>query len=159
MENVAKKFEQEEGILEEVQQQIKCGGDFYSLPNLFPFIDEDGWHVNFTSAKLVSTKGTEEISGSGYESSLLSPLYDQSLSTHQGISHGSQVMPIGDHYSDDSDSEIFRVKRRSSVKAEKKTANNVMISKFSEQQVNMRSTSFFYLLFLMVNICSCLLLV
>lgn len=44
------------------------------------------------------------------------------------------MKPIVDNESDDSDSEIFRVKRPSSLKAERRNAN-VVSSKHSEQQV------------------------
>lgn len=40
-----------------------------------------------------------------------------------------------DQCSDDSDSEIFRVKRRSSLKVEKRTFNDAMSLKNSEHQV------------------------
>lgn len=40
-----------------------------------------------------------------------------------------------DQGSDDSDSEIFRVKRRSSLKVEKRTINDVSPSNHSENQV------------------------
>ncbi|XP_010276831.1 PREDICTED: lysine-specific demethylase JMJ706-like isoform X2 [Nelumbo nucifera] len=160
MEAVAQAFEQEEGILEEAQKQIKYGSDFYPQYSLLSCIEDDGYvpycemkfemeakeftnidvpdaslssaastlcsfldsehqspaflnneHVNSNSTNFVSSKGLEEISGSIHD-----PLI------------------VRDQYSDDSDSEIFRVKRRSSVKVKKRTVNNVMTSKFSEQQ-------------------------
>ncbi|KAK9272983.1 hypothetical protein L1049_003363 [Liquidambar formosana] len=42
MENVAQKFEQDEGILQEVQQEIKCGDDMCLPPNMIPCI-KDGY--------------------------------------------------------------------------------------------------------------------
>ncbi|XP_010245224.1 PREDICTED: lysine-specific demethylase JMJ706-like isoform X2 [Nelumbo nucifera] len=181
MEAVAQVFEQEEGILEEVQKQIKCGGGF-PQPDLFPCMGEDGYvpyceikfemnseimvtsqdqsqdpecgsyglpmlkqekqftnsnvpeqktsaylnnggifsqgfkctneHVNSSSANFISTKDSEVVLGNIHDSS----------------------PPFQDQCSEDSDSEIFRVKRRSSVKIEKRNVNNVLSSKFSEQQ-------------------------
>lgn len=64
-----------------------------------------------------------------YASSLLSP------STIGNNLHGSNVRAVMDHCSDDSDSETFRVKRRSSLKVGKRTFNDAMSSKNSEHQV------------------------
>lgn len=60
--------------------------------------------------------------------------------------HESSVKPLGDlqkrfdtksivDESDDSDSEIFRVKRPSSLKAERRNMNDAMSSKHTAQQV------------------------
>ncbi|KAJ4958970.1 hypothetical protein NE237_026081 [Protea cynaroides] len=197
MEAAAQKFEQEEGILEEAQQQIKCGGDLCPQPNLFQ-CEEDGYlpyceiefdlnpefmiedqlqnrdcgscslpvsnnEREFTKTHVVDSslscaastlcsflgpeqslslpkqehvdlKGCKEVAGNGNASSLSFPSYGKCLFTHQGMSHGSQLTPVKDQCSDDSDSEIFRVKRRSCVKAEKQTENSVMTSKFSKQK-------------------------
>ncbi|KAJ4950221.1 hypothetical protein NE237_027053 [Protea cynaroides] len=196
MEAAAQKFEQEKGILEEVQQQIKCGCDLCTQPNMSQY-QEDGYvpyseikfdlshetivgdqlqEIDCASCSLpllnshrelmktnvvdsslscaastlcsfidpqepsvpknehVDSKGCKEVAGDCNLSSLSALSYGICLSTRQGTSHGSQVMPVKDQCSDDSDSEIFRVKRRSCVKAEKRTEKNVMTSKFSEQQ-------------------------
>lgn len=49
--------------------------------------------------------------------------------------HRFDTKPIVANESDDSDSEIFRVKRPSSLKAERRIANDAMSTKHSEQQV------------------------
>ncbi|KAF8380738.1 hypothetical protein HHK36_028228 [Tetracentron sinense] len=206
MEAVAHKFEQEEGILQEVQHQIECD-ELYLQLNMLPCNEKDGYtpyceikfqlnleidiktqgqwkdldcgshsqpllnsdkeisktdvsdaslscaastlcsflgpaessfpnngHANFNSGNLGSTNHFQEVFGSAYESSQSSSSCDKLLGIHQENFHGAQVMPIGVQYSDDSDSEIFRVKRRSSVKVEKRTVNTTMMLKFNEQQ-------------------------
>lgn len=45
-----------------------------------------------------------------------------------------------DQGSDDSDSEIFRVKRRSSLKVDKRSVNDISSSKHSENQVKFMET-------------------
>ena len=62
------------------------------------------------------------------------------MSTHQNF-HGSEVKPIVDQDSDDSDSEIFRVKRRSSFKVEKRNANDASSVKHFDHQVSSRVLS------------------
>uniref|UniRef100_A0A2P2LCK7 JmjC domain-containing protein n=1 Tax=Rhizophora mucronata TaxID=61149 RepID=A0A2P2LCK7_RHIMU len=74
-------------------------------------------------------KKSSGVSHSTQKSSLS---YDFS-STQQGDLHGLEVRPCVDQHSDDSDSEIFRVKRRSSQKMEKRVVDDVS-SKNSEHQ-------------------------
>lgn len=71
----------------------------------------------------------ERISNSACESSVSPPVYHESSVKPQG-----DMKPIVDE-SDDSDSEIFRVKRPSSLKAERRNMNDAMSSKHTEQQV------------------------
>ncbi|XP_042502738.1 lysine-specific demethylase JMJ706-like isoform X2 [Macadamia integrifolia] len=196
MEAAAQRFEQEEGILEEIQEQIKCGGDLCPQPNLlqckedgyFPYceiefdlnhefmIEDQLQDIDYGSCSLpmlnnegefmkthvvdsslscaastlcsflgpqqssplpkqdLDLKGCEKVAGNEIASSLSPPSYGKCLFTHQGTLQGSQVLPVKDQFSDDSDSEIFRVKRRSSLKVEKQTENTVMTSKSSENQ-------------------------
>ncbi|XP_050375731.1 lysine-specific demethylase JMJ13 isoform X2 [Argentina anserina] len=70
---------------------------------------------------------------SAYDSSQSAPSYDECSSVHPGNSIASAAGPI-DQGSDDSDSEIFRVKRRSSLKVEKRTITDVSPSDISENQ-------------------------
>ncbi|XP_065879943.1 lysine-specific demethylase JMJ13 isoform X2 [Euphorbia lathyris] len=81
----------------------------------------------------LESKFSSEVSNGMHESSL-SLSRGECLSTQQSSLHGSEVRPTADQQSDDSDSEIFRVKRRSSVKVEKRTANDDASSKNSENQ-------------------------
>lgn len=53
--------------------------------------------------------------------------------------HKFGVKPTVDQDSDDSDSEIFRVKRRSSLKVEKRDVNDAMHAKQSDHQVCFRN--------------------
>lgn len=89
--------------------------------------------AKFNLGDHVSRKFSEDISQNIHESCLSSLSCDECLSTHQNF-HGSEVKPIVDQDSDDSDSEIFRVKRRSSVKVEKRNANDASSVKHFDHQ-------------------------
>ncbi|XP_058104009.1 lysine-specific demethylase JMJ13-like [Magnolia sinica] len=82
-----------------------------------------------------TTKGSEKVSCGAYESLHPSPPHNNCLTSAQGNSHGVQVTPVHDQYSDDSDSEIFRVKRRPPAKVERRNANCITNPKVPEQQV------------------------
>jgi hypothetical protein len=75
----------------------------------------------------------ETISNSAFKSSLSPALYHESSAKLHDLQK-PVTKPIVDNDSDDSDSGIFRVKRPSSLKAEKRNAK-VAASKHSEQQV------------------------
>lgn len=76
---------------------------------------------------------SEDISCSAHERCLLGGEY---LSSHGAIHIGSDCRPVMDKYFDESESdEIFRVKRRSSVKAEKRTMKPSLFIKHSDNQV------------------------
>lgn len=74
----------------------------------------------------------ETISNSACESSLSPALYHESSAKLHDLQK-PDIKPIADNDSDDSDSGIFRVKRPSSLKAEKRNLK-IMASKHSEQQ-------------------------
>ncbi|KAI3914847.1 hypothetical protein MKX01_018016 [Papaver californicum] len=187
MEALAQKFEKEDGILDEVQQQLKSGSDLCLQSKLFPGPDQSGYvpycdirfeqnlqartatmcHMrdlnsdpdflpvsrnsevyiktepslasaastlcSFLEPKAVPTKGSEEVPLSACKPSQYSPLSDKSLSNIRDSSRGFHISPIVDQYDDDSDTEIFRVKRRSSMKMEQRSVNDMDL-KFSEQQ-------------------------
>lgn len=67
----------------------------------------------------------------------------------------SEALPV-DQDNDDSDSEIFRVKRRSSVKIERRTLDNVMNSKSMEQPVSFYWFSIVFILYYPLLLASCL---
>ncbi|KAM1145443.1 hypothetical protein TB2_036922 [Malus domestica] len=82
-----------------------------------------------------SKRHSEEVVRSVYDSSLSSPSYDECSSARPGNSNGSEVRRVVDQGSDDSDSEIFRVKRRSSLKVVgKRSVNDVSASNHSENK-------------------------
>lgn len=101
------------------------------LKSMFQLQDQ----TNFVSRKLGSAKSFEEVSSSIFQTSLSSPSCDECLTTHQDNHHGSEVRPMEDQCSDGSDSEIFRVKRRSSVKVEKRNGNDAVDTKHFVSQV------------------------
>ncbi|KAJ7953409.1 Lysine-specific demethylase [Quillaja saponaria] len=211
MEAVAKRFEQEEGILEEIQNQAKSDGNIYSHPlsTMFQRAEENGYspycEIKFESIDelcmtsdqsqnrdpishsqsilrscsedlrpevsevslscaastlcsfsetLISSSATknvqeqadfnlginnseefsEEVSCSIHKPSVSPPKYHENLSKHRVNLHRSEILSFGDNDSDDSDSEIFRVKRPSALKVDKRNANHAMSLKHSEHQ-------------------------
>ncbi|KAF5938730.1 hypothetical protein HYC85_022989 [Camellia sinensis] len=206
MEAVAKKFEQEEDILTESQQQCRSGDDSFLLLNKFPTAEDDGYtpycKINFDLIpEIVKTQnqiqqpelgshswtmlsvgaenlGTEasDVSlssaaptlhsfpepaanisapnnGQGYANfsvgdleskkfsediprnieSLQSSTSDAYLGTRQCNLRGLDVRPVLDQVSDESDSEIFRVKRRSYVKVEQRNVNDTISPNLEHQ--------------------------
>lgn len=82
----------------------------------------------------IDSKTFFEVSQRACKSSVSSLSQDECPSAKQ-IDYCSSVMkPSVDQDNDDSDSEVFRVKRRSHVKMEKRIVNNVVPSKDSEYQ-------------------------
>lgn len=79
--------------------------------------------------------GGERTSNNACESSPTPAQYHESSCKPQRDLHRSDVKPFVDNRSDDSDSEMFRVKRPSSLKAERRSANDALTVKHSEQQV------------------------
>ncbi|KAK7252509.1 hypothetical protein RIF29_36496 [Crotalaria pallida] len=76
----------------------------------------------------------DKIPKSACESSLpLAQCHESSYKPPVDL-HGSDTKPIVSNESDDSDSEMFRVKRPSSLKAERRNVTDAMSSKRSEQQ-------------------------
>ncbi|XP_043808489.1 lysine-specific demethylase JMJ706 isoform X3 [Manihot esculenta] len=209
MEAAAKRFEKEDGILEDIRQKTRSGDDLYSYPasNKYLSVLDDGYspycEINFdfnadiaaiiqdhsqysnqstsicgtenfrpeasgtsvacsastlcpsgeltesSSAannkvhgwadfdirNLESRKFSDEESHNMHESSLSSSLcHEECRSTQHGDLHRSEARPSVDQQSDDSDSEIFRVKRRSSLKVEKRVVNDNVSSKNFEHQ-------------------------
>ncbi|KAI7980365.1 Lysine-specific demethylase JMJ706 [Camellia lanceoleosa] len=214
MEAVAKKFEQEEDILTESQQQCRSGDDLFLLLNKFPTAEDDGYtpycKINFDLIpEIVKTQdqiqqpelgsyswtmlsvGTENLgteasdvslsfaaptlhsfpepaanisapnNGQGYANfsvgdleskkfsedipcnieSLQSSTSDAYLGTRQCNLRGLDVRPVLDQVSDESDSKIFRVKRRSYVKVEQRNVNDT-ISPNLEHQVGLWARGF-----------------
>ncbi|KAL3716678.1 hypothetical protein ACJRO7_008291 [Eucalyptus globulus] len=85
-------------------------------------IDNNAGHHVFEKPILNPDKLSENLSRNAYESSVSSLSYDDCTSADQDRLHDSARRPFSGQYSDDSDTEIFRVKRRSSMKAEKRSS-------------------------------------
>ncbi|XP_050232630.1 lysine-specific demethylase JMJ13 [Mercurialis annua] len=208
MEAAAKRFEKEDGVVQEIQRQAKSGDDLFCYPSSSTFLSglEDVYSPyceikfefntesfttlqnqsqDFSQSALVqdikdsrplisetsvscnasilypineqignssapnnkrkgeadiniengdSGKFSEEVSHGMHESSVSSLSHDECPSTKQGDLHGSEVGPSVDQHSDDSDSEMFRVKRRSSLKVEKRFVADTVCSRNSENQ-------------------------
>lgn len=97
-------------------------------------MQNEGHHVS-EAPILNSDKLCENLSRNAYESSVSSLSYDDCTSAHQDRLHDSARRPLSGQYSDDSDTEIFRVKRRSSVKVEKRSRHDSLPSQHSGHQV------------------------
>ncbi|KAA8525845.1 hypothetical protein F0562_007700 [Nyssa sinensis] len=207
MEAAAKKFEQDEDILHEVQQHCRSGDDLFLLANMFPKAEKDGYtpyceiklelkleisntndksqqpgcsshhlpmssslenfrteasadasfscaastlcsflessdtcsmpnivqgYANSSLGNLVSTNLSKDVPSFKYESSQPA-VSDACLGTHHSNLQGQEVRPVVDHDSDESDSGIFRVKRRSSVKGEQRNVNDAISPNFEHQ--------------------------
>lgn len=99
-------------------------------------------NANLYSGNPNSKKYFEEASRCAHESSLSSHSYEESFSTPSNNLHQSGFKPIVDQYSDDSDSEIFRVKRRTSLKVDKRDVNDALHLKRSDHQVHFECINF-----------------
>lgn len=92
-------------------------------------------YANNYLEKVGPTQSSEEASRSAFEPSFSSSSCNESMITHQGNDvHGGEVRHTVDQYSDGSDSEIFRVKRRSSLKVVRRTVVDSISSKQFEHQ-------------------------
>ncbi|XP_028951612.1 lysine-specific demethylase JMJ13-like isoform X2 [Malus domestica] len=92
-------------------------------------------NANSYTGTLSSKRRFEELVRGAYESSQSSLSYDEYSSARPGNLNGSEVRHVVDQGSDDSDSEIFRVKRRSSLKTvDKRSVNDVLSSNHSENK-------------------------
>ncbi|KAJ8650531.1 hypothetical protein MRB53_003554 [Persea americana] len=176
MEIASQKFEQEDGILDEVQQihqgddslQIKlspCIGDGYIPYCEINFEQDSGVteepHEQSQELDCISSNGIEFIKSVAQETALHPPASVTSSGTEEssflqnGVSFcakGSEKVPSGSDEpsefppsnrcstsnpdGDNSDSEeIFRVKRRSNMRVEKRTVKGIKNMKVPEQQV------------------------
>ncbi|KAL5724878.1 hypothetical protein ACHQM5_008087 [Ranunculus cassubicifolius] len=145
MEAVAQMFEQQNGILDEVNQLVKCGDDLYMQSKLFNETGEDVYipysEIKFDE-KPVSSLCCPESTGRTSPVDGLIDLNvvpkkesdefptDRSLSSEECSKHVPQILPSMGQDSDDSDSGIFRVKRRS-IRPEKRNSKS---GRLSEQQ-------------------------
>ncbi|XP_048429485.1 lysine-specific demethylase JMJ706 isoform X3 [Pyrus x bretschneideri] len=92
-------------------------------------------NANSYKGTLSSKRRFEELVRGAYESSQSSLSFDEYSSVRPGNLNGSEVRHVVDQGSDDSDSEIFRVKRRSSLKVvDKRSVNDVLSSNHSENK-------------------------
>ncbi|KAB2000435.1 hypothetical protein ES319_D12G231600v1 [Gossypium barbadense] len=142
MEAAAKKFEQDDAISKEIEQQIE--NEHISSMNHGKFQPETNLEQVGSSPKTqvqrvanqVSVNGErfpEEVSENTYELSVSCLSREDHRSIHQDNVHDPVSRSIVDENSDSSDSPIFRVKRPFS-KVEKRFGNDTISSKNSEHQ-------------------------
>lgn len=107
----------------------------------FYFVKQLKGNANLDSGNPNSKKYLEEASHCA-QSSLYSHSCDESFSTPSNNLHQSGFKPVVDQYSDDSDSEIFRVKRRTLLKVDKRDVNDALHLKRSDRQVHFKCLNF-----------------
>ncbi|XP_047307181.1 lysine-specific demethylase JMJ706 [Impatiens glandulifera] len=119
MEDAAKKFELEDDVISDIQPPYRNSDDYFDLLSKFPKAEEDGYSP-YCDINL------ENLQRSGASS--------QSVGYQQ--CYGGSEIKNGAKYpeSDESDSEIFRVKRRSSLKLEQRSDND-SLTKFHHQGI------------------------
>ncbi|XP_054825026.1 lysine-specific demethylase JMJ13-like [Prosopis cineraria] len=98
-----------------------------------PPVKNDDGHAYFTSGSIDSEQCFEGVSNSTCQSLLSSARYHD-ISSKPQRDLEFETTPVVDEEDNDSDSEIFRVKRPSSLKAEKRNLNATMSSKHFDQQ-------------------------
>ncbi|KAL6974906.1 hypothetical protein U1Q18_044432 [Sarracenia purpurea var. burkii] len=98
-----------------------------SIPNNVPS------HASFSLGDNVSMNFSKDKPRNMY-GSVQSSVSDACLGTQQGNLQASEAKPLLDQESDESDSEIFRVKRRPSVKVEQRKMNAVISTGFEHQE-------------------------
>ncbi|XP_016903491.2 lysine-specific demethylase JMJ13-like isoform X1 [Cucumis melo] len=153
METAARKFEREGGILEEMIEQTKSNQDLYSYPlsNLFQKAEEEGYsaycpltfqlntwldEVDRTYSQEKDSFSTKPALTSGAADTFRTEMSKASCCPKPNNSEkncsGSDIQPPGDLNDDDSDTEIFWVKRRS-LRVKKNILNDNRIKKPSQQ--------------------------
>ncbi|KAI3727951.1 hypothetical protein L6452_16575 [Arctium lappa] len=161
MEAVSRMFEEDSDIVNEVQQQIINGTDMILLSNLYPLAEDEGYNLyckidydpncNLKQSvpKILDTAETcfllDHLQGDTSSSTRnLVPANsskDMAMETHEASSVINESprpnirvdVKSTCHYSDDSDSEVFRFKRRSSLKSKHRTATTSVPSKLEHQ--------------------------
>lgn len=113
------------------------GHNSQSLILTFVFLsrNQDEERANFNLNMTDSEELCKRVSNSVCESSVSSARNHESSSNTQGDLYKLEMKHIVDNESEDSDSEIFRVKRPSSLMAERRNGNDGMSSKHSNHQV------------------------
>ncbi|KAI3804513.1 hypothetical protein L1987_26113 [Smallanthus sonchifolius] len=141
MEDVARMFEQEKDIVNEVQQQSKIAPDMILLSKLYPLTENEAYSPY---CKILFGPDTNKFEP-GYNHKLCgSEILDASTvcSSSESLSFINHVHGDGNytvdvrntcHESDDSDSETFRVKRRSSSKSEHRNTHDSVPPGFENQ--------------------------
>ncbi|CAA0843258.1 Transcription factor jumonji (jmj) family protein / zinc finger (C5HC2 type) family protein [Striga hermonthica] len=130
LEAVARQFEQEESILREVEQQYRYDDDFLLLIRTFPGVANEGY-VPYCEMSIGLNEESFLRHGQLNHPPTRPPLCNGTVTSRPGICHDFESST--EHVSsqtntneetEDSDSEIFRVKRRSSSTVKHKIARN-----------------------------------
>ncbi|XP_022717426.1 lysine-specific demethylase JMJ706-like [Durio zibethinus] len=134
--------------LEQRQPTMSCNtGNFrpeltdafssFAASTLYSFVEQDGSSSKNGLVNPGNTNGkgfSEEVSQNTYGSTVSCLSHEDRAGINQGNVHEPLSRSVVDQDSDNSDSEIFRVKRPSLLKVEKRNGNDTMSSKKSEHQ-------------------------
>ncbi|KAK9052841.1 hypothetical protein SSX86_029471 [Deinandra increscens subsp. villosa] len=143
METVSKMFEEDKDNIDEVKHQFRNGNDMILLSKLYPLAENDEYNL-YCKIDLQQGRNLEhpvpEIMDIADTSSLHNHVSlkidgdnsskDIAMKTHKA---SPADVKSTSHYSDDSDSEIFRFKRRSSIKPQHRKPTSYVTSKPEHQ--------------------------
>ncbi|CAA6669632.1 unnamed protein product [Spirodela intermedia] len=147
METASQRFEQDEGVLAEMERQIGSNDETLMWRYFSPGSREDGYvpycginiEVGFKDLEQSHHRSLDFVSISKKASIQItagSGSADYCVQSSSKCSGTNSCSPFREIFqeSDDSDSEIFRVKRRSTSREEQKSSSSLLNSDFSEQQ-------------------------
>ncbi|XP_071692735.1 lysine-specific demethylase JMJ13-like [Rutidosis leptorrhynchoides] len=120
MEAVSKLFEEDKDIVKQVQHQDVNEKDMVMLSKLYPLAENDGYHP-YCKIEFDQCCNAKQLMN---ETSSSSRSLGSSKDTTVEVREGSAVIDVKST-SDDSDSEVFRFKRRSSLNPHRKPTNSV----------------------------------
>ncbi|RZR74622.1 hypothetical protein BHM03_00039508 [Ensete ventricosum] len=147
LEAISREFEQDNDVRDAVQKQVQQGNDFHLWSSSFDSAEDDGYvpycEIKFETSSEVkdyNEYGTlESVSSGPVSSSVCAKPNIGTLSCTNLPCSCQSVVIVPDRCAvmqeDESDSEIFRVKRRSGIKLGKRSANDVVGCSLREQQV------------------------
>ncbi|KAJ9549610.1 hypothetical protein OSB04_022153 [Centaurea solstitialis] len=135
MEAVSRMFEEDEDIVNEAEQQITNGSDMALLSKLYQLAEDDEYNpyckIDFDpncNLKQSVSDHSDTSKDMAMETHEASTVIDESPRPNIHVDVKSTC-----HYSDDSDSEVYRFKRRSSLKPKHRNPTNSVPSKLEHQ--------------------------
>ncbi|KAJ0431794.1 putative transcription factor & chromatin remodeling JUMONJI family [Helianthus annuus] len=140
METVSKTFEEDKDVIDEVKHQSRNGDDSILLSKLYPLAEYDEYNLYCKIELHQDRNSKQSVSGImdvDDTCSVHNHIHSDNSSSEDITTETHKASPIDVkstcHYSDDSDSEIFRVKRRSSLKPQLRKPTSSIPSKFERQ--------------------------
>ncbi|XP_076888852.1 lysine-specific demethylase JMJ13-like, partial [Bidens hawaiensis] len=135
LETVSKTFEEDKDIIDEVNHQFRNGDDSILFSKLYQLAEDDEYN-RYCKIEFLQDC-TSKQSNVAETSSLHNNMHDDNSSSKDTSTevHKSSLVDVKStcHYSDDSDSETYRFKRRSSLKPQQRKPTISVPSKFEHQ--------------------------